>query len=105
MAAMEERIAEIEQRSKSNTHRIDKLEQDRDAINKLATAIAVMAEKQSSMSAQLGTVDQKVDCVSKKVDTLEKLPGKRWELIVEKALTLLVAAVVGYLLARMGMAA
>lgn len=105
MAAMEERVAEIEQRSKSNTHRIDKLEQDRDAINKLATAIAVMAEKQSSMSAQLGTVDQKVDCVSQKVDTLEKLPGKRWELVVEKALTLLVAAVVGYLLARMGMAA
>jgi len=103
LPGMEERVAEIEQRSKSNTHRIDNLEQDREAINKIATAVAVMAEKQVHMSQQVDKLDKKVDCVGDKVDTLERKPGKNWELLIEKVLSVLTAAVVGYLLARMGL--
>lgn len=96
------KVAETEARSKSNTHRIDKIEENQEAIKAMTLSLAVMAEKQGTMSTQMDKLDKKVDGVSQKVDTIEKLPGKRWELIIEKALTLIVAAVIGYLLAKIG---
>ena len=41
-----QKLTETEQRSKSNKHRIDELEQDQKALNKLATSVAVMAQEQ-----------------------------------------------------------
>lgn len=40
------KLAETESRSKSNTHRIDRLEKSADALNRLATSIEVMATEQ-----------------------------------------------------------
>ncbi len=92
----EKRLTEIEARSKSNTKRIDKLEEQTEAINRLATSMAVMAEKQDETTHIVTALDDKVTA-------LESKPGKRWESIVEKAIGLFVAAVVGYLLARIGL--
>lgn len=105
MATTEERLAECEQRGKSNTHRLDKIEKDQEAISQLATSVAVMAEQQKHTVESMDRMGAEIKDVSGKVDTLEKLPGRRWEAVVDKALTVLVAAIVGFLLARMGMAA
>ena len=43
---MDRRLVAVEQRSKSNSHRIDKLEGDFDVLNRLATAVEVMATEQ-----------------------------------------------------------
>ena len=37
------RLAEVDARSKSNTHRIDALEKSQEVLNKLATSVEVMA--------------------------------------------------------------
>lgn len=99
------KVTEVDARSKSNTHRIDKIEENQEAINKIATSVAVMAENQTHMSQQMDRLDKKVDGVSDKVDTIEKLPAKRWETVVEKVITVVAAAIVGYILARIGMSA
>ena len=39
------RLSSVEQRSKSNSHRLDALERHTEAVNTLATSVAVMAEK------------------------------------------------------------
>ena len=39
------RLSAVEQRSKSNSHRLDALERHTEAVNTLATSVAVMAEK------------------------------------------------------------
>ena len=69
---MTERLVEVEQRSKSNTHRLDAVEKNQEALNSIATSVAVMAEQQKNIS-------DKVDTIDAKVDTLEGKPGKRWE--------------------------
>lgn len=92
---MTTKLVEVEQRGKSNTHRIDKLEEQQDALNSIATSVAVMATEQK-------TITKKVDDIDGKVDKLEKLPGQRWNGIVEKAITALIGAGVGYLLSRIG---
>ena len=90
------KLAETEARSKSNTHRIDKLEQSTEAINRLATSVEVMATKQDTMNDNL-------DKIAGKVEQIEAEPGKRWKSVVEKVTLLVVAAVVGYIIAQVGL--
>lgn len=90
------KLAGVDQRTRSNTRRIEDLEKDHEALNRLATAVEVMAAKQTTMS-------HSVDKLSEKVEALEQEPGKRWKFVVEKAIYIVVAAVVGFLLARVGL--
>ena len=89
---MTERLVEVEQRAKSNTHRLDTVEKNQEALNSIATSVAVMAEQQKNIS-------EKVDTIDDKVSTLEGKPGKRWEGLVDKALAVLIGAFIGWLAA------
>lgn len=90
------RLSAVEQRSKSNSHRLEALEKQTEAVNRLATSVAVMAEK-------VETTGEKVDGLCTDVQELKSEPGKRWKLVVEKAIYIVVAAVVGFILARLGL--
>ena len=86
----------MEQRSKSNSHRLDDLERQTEAVNNLATSVAVMAER-------VQNTGEKVDGLCTDVKELKAEPGKRWKGVVEKAIYIVVAAVVGYILAGLGL--
>ncbi len=88
-------LVECEQRSKSNTKRLDKLEANYEALSKLTTSVEVMATKLDAMNNNLKEVSEKVDEQAAK-------PAKRWETIVEKILLVVVSAVVVYALAKIG---
>lgn len=90
------KLAEADARSRSNAHRIDALEKSTEALNKLATAVEVMATRQESMAETLDRLDGKVEAIEQK-------PAKRWEGIAEKALWSVCAAVIAFLLARIGL--
>ncbi len=92
----EKRLADVENRAKSNTRRLDKLEESTEAINKLATSVQVMATKQDGMAETLERLDTKVEHIEAK-------PGKRWDSIVEKIILAVVAALIGALLAHFGL--
>ena len=90
------RLSAVEQRSKSNSHRLEALEKQTEAVNRLATSVAVMAEK-------VETTGEKVDGLCTDVQELKAEPGKRWKSVVEKIIYIIVAAVVGFFLARIGL--
>lgn len=54
-------------------------------------------------SEQYKTILEKLDTLTKKVDALEAKPGKRWESIVDKAVWAVCAAVIAFLLGRVGL--
>ena len=87
------RLAEVEARSKSNTHRIDKLEKSQDALNKLATAVEVMAMEQKHQTTAMEEIKADVAKLDAKVETIEQKPAKRWDGIVEKFVAGLVGGV------------
>lgn len=89
-------ISAVEQRSKSNSHRLEALEKHTEALNTLATSVAVMAEK-------VETTGEKVDGLCTDVQELKSEPGKRWKSVVEKVIYIVVSAVVGFILARLGL--
>jgi SMC interacting uncharacterized protein involved in chromosome segregation len=92
---LEVKVAEIDQRSKSNAHRLDELEGKYDVLNRLATAVEVLATKQDNM-------EKSINGLANKVDALESVPRKRWDGLVEKVIYLIAAAMVGYALAKVG---
>ena len=89
------RLQQAEDRCKSNTHRIDKLEQSTEAINQLAANMAVMVEKQDRVA-------DAVDKLDGKVTVLESKPYKRWDGLVDKLILVAATAIVTYLLAQVG---
>lgn len=89
------KLAEIDQRARSNTRRIEKLEEVQDEIRSLATSTAVMAQR-------LGEVENHVDEIKTSVKTLEDKPGNRWEKFVEKLIWLIVGGVIAAALAQAG---
>lgn len=92
----EHRLTEVEQRSKSNTKRLDKLEESTEAINRMAISIEKMATKQDTMNTSITKL-------TGDVETLKAEPGKRWKFVIEKAIYFVVAAVVGFILAKVGL--
>ena len=93
--AHESRLTAVEERSKSNTHRIDKLEESTEAINRIATSVEVIAERQVQMADSVGELDEKVTA-------LEQRPAKRWDSMVDKAIGVAVGVFITYLLAKAG---
>ena len=89
-------LVECEQRSKSNTHRLDKLEQQWEVLNKLAVSV-------EKMGINLATMDKTIQKLDAKVEEQEAKPGKRWEAVVEKVIMLFVAAVAGYVFSQVGL--
>lgn len=83
------KIVEIDQRSKSNTHRIDDLEADNKALHQLATSVEVLATKQE-------TIEANVSEIKDDVKSLKAIPGGKWEALVKAVLTAIVGALVGF---------
>lgn len=93
-----QRFAEIEQRCRSNTRRIDALERKQEVLQRLATAVEVLASEQKHLQ-------ENIDRMSGKIDTLEKKPAKYWEKVVERIITVAVTAMVTFLLTQLGVTA
>ena len=102
MADVENRLTSLEQRWKSNGHRLERLEKQQEAIHALAAGIQVMAAEQKHQTEAIHTVREDVSRLDGKVDALERKPGKRWENLADKLLWGVVGAVLTWFLARMG---
>lgn len=94
-AELEHRLSTVESRSKSNTKRLDKVEKQQDDFVELVTSVKVLAEREQN-------VETDVKEIKSDVKSLTSKPAKRWDSFVEKALATLAAALVGFLLAKIG---
>ena len=92
----EHRLTENEERSKSNTHRIDKLEKQQGEFVELVSSVKVLAEREQN-------VENDVKEIKSDVKSLTSKPGKRWDGLVDKVIVTVAAAVVGFILAKIGM--
>ena len=86
-------VAEIRGCVDRNTGRIKDLEKRNDAVSKLASSVAVMAE-------HMKTLDDKIDDMQTSVNNLTARPGKNWDALVKIALTALVTGVIGWVLGK-----
>lgn len=89
-------LTETVERSKSNKHRLDKVEAKQTVLEKLAVSVEVLATRQEN-------VESDVKEIKSSVKALEIKPAKRWEALVEKAFLTVAAALIGFVLAQIGL--
>ena len=89
-------VASIDARCKSNTHRINDLEEDNRALHQLATSVEVLATKQETIEANISEIKDDVK-------SLKAIPGGKWEALVKTILTALAGGLVAYALFRLGL--
>lgn len=85
LAGLEEKAAEL-------LRRVDRLEEGQMALNRLATAVEVLATRQENMGKSL-------ERLNLQLDDLERRPARRWDSLVDKVLLALAGAFAAFLLA------
>lgn len=92
----EERLSKVEERSKANTHRIEEVERRQDNLDKIAGAVEALAVREEN-------VESVVTEIKSDVKSLTSKPAQRWEGIVDKIIWAVCAAVIAFLLGRLGL--
>ena len=92
----ERRLTETEARSKSNTKRIDEMEEKQRDIADLVSSVKVLADREVR-------VESDVKEIKDDVKELKGKPGKLWEGILEKAIFTIVGGIITYVLISLGL--
>lgn len=93
---IEHRLTTVEDRSKSNTKRLEEVEKRQNNLDELVSTVKVLAVREEN-------VESDVREIKSDVKSLKDLPGKRWNAVVEKVLLVIVGMVVTFLLTKMGL--
>jgi len=94
--AHEERLVKVEERSKSNSHRLEELEKRQDNLDDLVSTVKVLAVREEN-------VENDVKEIKNDVKTLTGKSGQRWDGLVDKIILVLATALVTFLLSQMGL--
>lgn len=93
---LEHRLTEVEERSKSNTHRLDEMEKRQDNLDELVGTVKVLADREER-------VEDDVKEIKSDVKSLTSKPAQRWESLINQIITIIVAAIAGFILAKIGL--
>lgn len=91
----EHRLTVVEDRSKSNTIRLDEVERRQDNLEELTTTVKVLATKEENVERTVGEIKNDVKEMKDK-------PNKRYEKIIDVVITAIIGIVVGYVFAKLG---
>jgi len=92
----EKRLTEVEERAKSNSHRIGNLEKRQGELLDLTSSVKALAVREEN-------VENDVKEIKSDVKTLTEKPGKKWDSLIEKVTLTVVAALIGFLLGQIGL--
>lgn len=92
----ERRLTEVENRAKSNSHRIDELERRQDNLDELVGTVKVLAVRERQVEIDVKEIKSDVKALASK-------PARRWEMLVTQFLTVLISAIIGFILAKLGL--
>ena len=92
---IEHRLTVVEDRSKSNTIRLDEVERRQDNLEELTTTVKVLATKEENVERTVGEIKNDVKEMKDK-------PNKRYDKIIDVIITAVIGVLVGYIFAQIG---
>ena len=72
---IEHRITEVEQRAKSNSHRLEKLEPIVEEIHTMSNTMVQLVQEVKHTNETVNNLDAKVDRMDSRVDEMERAPA------------------------------
>lgn len=94
--SVEHRLTEVEERSKSNTHRLDEMEKRQDNLDDLVSTVKVLAVREE-------TVENDVKEIKADVKALTSKPGQHWDSLMDKIIWAVAGAVLAFILSQIGL--
>lgn len=93
---IEHRLTTVEDRSKSNQHRLDEVERRQDNLDDLVSTVKVLALREEN-------VEKDVKEIKADVKEINGKPAKRWETLVSLLISGVVGAVLGFIISKIGL--
>ena len=91
----ERRLTDVENRTKSNTHRLDEVEKRQDNMDEIVSAVKVLAVREE-------TVEKDVKEIKTDVKNLTNKSGQRWDNLIDKAFLVVATILITYIFSKMG---
>lgn len=95
----ERRLTEVEQRAKSNSHRLEKLEPIVEEIHTMTNTMVQLVQEVKHTNEAVDNLGEKVDRIDGRVDEMEKSPAKKWNNAKSKILDTALGVFAGFLIA------
>lgn len=96
---VEHRITEVEQRTKSNTHRLDKLEPIVEEIHTMSNTMVQLVQEVKHTNESVNNLNTKVDRMDSRVDAMEKAPAEEWKNTKKKLFDTIIGVIGGFIIA------
>ena len=95
----ERRLTEVEQRAKSNSHRLEKLEPIVEEIHTMTNTMVQLVQEVKHTNEAVDNLGEKVDRIDGRVDEMEKTPAKKWDSMKNKIFDVVLGLIVGFFVA------
>ena len=92
---IEHRLTDVENRSKSNTHRLDKLEPIVDEIHNMSNTMVQLVQEVKHTNETVNNLDAKVDRMDSRVDDMERAPAEDAKKYKSTAITAIISTIAG----------
>lgn len=90
-----EKLEEVNQRSKSNTKRLD--EHDKE-IKELQNTYRTL----EAMNFRMGNVEKNVQDINSKLEKVSEEKGKKWDKLIDYIFYFILASILGYIAVKLG---
>lgn len=92
----EKRLTQVEELAKANERRIENIEKRQNNLDELVGTVKALAVREEN-------VESDVKEIKSDVKSLTGKSGKRWDNLVDKIIVTVAAAIIGFILARLGL--
>ena len=92
---IEHRLTDVENRAKSNTHRLDKLEPIVDEIHTMSNTMVQLVQEVKHTNETVNNLDAKVDRMDSRVDDMERAPAEDVKKYKSTAVTAIISTIAG----------
>ena len=92
---IEHRLTDVENRARSNTHRLDKLEPIVDEIHTMSNTMVQLVQEVKHTNETVNNLDAKVDRMDSRVDDMERAPAEDAKKYKSTAVTAIISTIAG----------
>lgn len=93
----ERRMTQVEDRAKSNTHRLDKLEPIVEEIHTMSKTMVQLVEEVKHTNDTVQDLDEKIDRMDGRVDVMERAPAEDLKIYKRVGVTAIISTIAGAL--------
>lgn len=96
-----ERLTKAEERTKSNSHRLDKLEPIVNEIHTMSNTMVQLVEEVKHTNETVSSLDEKVERIDSRVDLMERSPADEFKTYKQTAGAAIISTIAGAFAAGM----